>query len=124
MSTTSSTTTSVSTSLNVNSVAATSSSSNPSSSSASGPSLTLTSAVPLTQNLLTAIHLKQISESTTLVGFPNEANTVAANLMKLTSPITASAMQPIANIINAQPSGIVKSKIMVCVAFYLLIIKA
>ena len=107
--------------LTTNSVAATSTSSNPSSSS--GSTLSLASTVPLAQNIYTAIHLKQIGESTTasatVVASQNEIaplqSPAAVNLKKLTSiasPLTSSS-QSIANIINTQSSGIVKPKIMV-----------
>ena len=112
--------------------AATSSSSNPSSStSGGGNGGTTLCAVPLGQNMVTAIHLKPISEtinSTSVV----DVDKISA-LKKLSSITTtnttatpivaanASSIQPIANLISTQhAAGMVKSKIVVCgLTFYL-----
>lgn len=114
-------------------VAATSSSSNPSSSSTStgggstgggGGGVTTTtlnvSNVPLSQNLLTAIQLKQIGEGLNTSSNLTEVDKIGA-LKKISSITTAtpivtsaSSIQPIANLINTQHASLVKSKIMVC----------
>ena len=106
--------------------AATSSSSNPSSStSGSGNGGTTLCAVPLGQNMVTAIHLKPISEpinSTSVVDVDKisalkkissitAANTTATPIVAA----NASSIQPIANLISTQhAAGLVKSKIVVC----------
>ena len=114
--------------------AATSSSSNPSSSmmSGGGNGGTTLCAVPLGQNMVTAIHLKPISEtinSTSVV----DVDKISA-LKKLSSITTAnnttampivaanaSSIQPIANLISTQhAAGLVKSKIVVCGLYFLI----